>query len=253
MRDVVRHLIDALEQDRELILCQVVETRGSTPQKAGALMVINPEGGQVGTLGGGCVENEVKMKAIRQLGGSMAAVHSFVLDHDYAWADGLICGGRMVIVTQSVRGPAPLAYFRSLDLAIEQGNGFTEAVVVGDQPTGGPPVGTRFLLDGAGQCQGSWPESPVPAGLASQPCPAHRSAQADGQGRHRVLAAVASHPAGHRRRRARGRRRSRACRRRPTLTSGSSTTAISTPIEIASRLRSESWSVRSRTCSPRSR
>jgi xanthine dehydrogenase accessory factor len=54
MREVVRYLIAALEQDRELSLCQVVETRGSTPQKAGALMVIDPDGGQVGTLGGGC-------------------------------------------------------------------------------------------------------------------------------------------------------------------------------------------------------
>ncbi len=171
MRDVVRYLIAALEEDRELILCQVVETRGSTPQKAGALMVINPEGGQFGTLGGGCVENEVKMKAIRQLGGMVAAVHSFVLDHDYAWADGLICGGRMVIVTQSVRGAAPLAYFRSLDRAIQEGKGFTEAVVVGDQPTGSPPVGTRFLLGGAGQSQGSWPECAVPAGIASSLVP----------------------------------------------------------------------------------
>src|SRR6185437_7140217 len=98
-------LIRALEQDRELILCQVVETRGSTPQKAGALMAVDPAGGQVGTLGGGCVENEVKLKAIQQIGGTTAALHSFILDHDYAWADGLICGGKMSIVTQPVRGP----------------------------------------------------------------------------------------------------------------------------------------------------
>ena len=109
MRDVVRRMVGALEQDRELILCQVVETRGSTPQKAGSMMVIDPDGGQVGTLGGGCVENEVKLKAIRSSAVSSAAVHSFVLDHDYAWADGLICGGKMVIVTQPVRGPEPLA------------------------------------------------------------------------------------------------------------------------------------------------
>src|SRR4051812_34012146 len=112
MRDVIKQLIQALEQDRELILCQVVETRGSTPQKAGALMVVDPRGGQVGTLGGGCVENEVKQKALRQLGETAAALHTFILDHDYAWADGLICGGKMVIVTQPVRGPEPLAYFR---------------------------------------------------------------------------------------------------------------------------------------------
>jgi hypothetical protein len=52
MRDLLRHLIEALEQDRELIVCQVVETRGSTPQKAGSMMIIDPDGGQMGTLGG---------------------------------------------------------------------------------------------------------------------------------------------------------------------------------------------------------
>jgi xanthine dehydrogenase accessory factor len=171
MRDVVRHLIEALEHDRELILCQVVETRGSTPQKAGALMVIDPDGGQLGTLGGGCVENEVKMKAIRQIGAGPAALHSFVLDHDYSWADGLICGGRMVVVTQSVRGPAPLAYFQSLAQAIEEGRGFTEAVVVDSQEAGGAPLGSRFLLDAEGQSIGRWPECPLPAGLLASLVP----------------------------------------------------------------------------------
>ena len=111
MRDLVRHLINALEQDRELIVCQVVETRGSTPQKAGSMMIVDPDGGQVGTLGGGCVENEVKQKAIQQIGGDSAAVHSFVLDHDYAWADGLICGGKMVILTQPLRGTGAAGLF----------------------------------------------------------------------------------------------------------------------------------------------
>ncbi len=72
MRDVVRHLINMLEQGREPIVCQVVETRGSTPQKAGSMMVIDPDGGQAGTLGGGCVENEVKTEgdpADRRIGG----------------------------------------------------------------------------------------------------------------------------------------------------------------------------------------
>ncbi len=29
-------------------------------------------------------------------------IKSFVLDHDYAWNDGLICGGKMVIATEAV-------------------------------------------------------------------------------------------------------------------------------------------------------
>src|SRR5438094_5246178 len=104
MRDLLRHLIGSLEGGRELIVCQVVETRGSTPQKAGALMLVDPHGGQVGTLGGGCVEAEVKQRAIRMLGTAGAELHSFVLDHDYAWADGLICGGKMVILAESLFG-----------------------------------------------------------------------------------------------------------------------------------------------------
>jgi len=167
MRDVLRHLIEALEQDRESIVCQVVETRGSTPQKAGSIMVIDPDGGQGGTLGGGCVENEVKSKAIRQIGGTAAAVHSFVLDHDYAWADGLICGGRMVILTQPVRGPGPLSYFRAMDQMIEESQGFTEAIVVDGERAGSLLVGSRFLFDGEGRTRTGWPAGPVPDGLPS--------------------------------------------------------------------------------------
>jgi xanthine dehydrogenase accessory factor len=171
MRDLVRHLIEALEQDRELIVCQVVETRGSTPQKAGSMMVIDPEGGQVGTLGGGCVENEVKQKAIQQIGGSSAAVHSFLLDHDYAWADGLICGGKMVILSQWVRGHVPLDYFRALDQVIEEGRGFTEAIVVGEDSARAGAIGSRFLFDGAGRPRSGWPSAAIPDGLASRITP----------------------------------------------------------------------------------
>jgi xanthine dehydrogenase accessory factor len=171
MRDVLRQLIQALEQDRELMLCQVVETRGSTPQKAGAMMIVDPRGGQIGTLGGGCVENEVKQKALRQLGGTAAALHSFLLDHDYGWADGLICGGRMVIVTQPVRGSEPLAYFRAMDHALEESEGFTEAIVVNPEAVDGLPLGSRFLFDGPGRLQTSWPSVPAREPIASRILP----------------------------------------------------------------------------------
>src|SRR5829696_10007536 len=141
MRELLRHVSEALERGREQIVCQVVETRGSTPQKAGALMVVDPDGGQLGTLGGGCVEAEVKQKAIRRIGAEGAEVHSFVLDHDYAWADGLICGGKMVILTEAVRGPEPLAYYRACRDLLETGEGFTEAVAL-DAGKAGMPVGT---------------------------------------------------------------------------------------------------------------
>jgi xanthine dehydrogenase accessory factor len=163
MRELVPDLIKALESGQERIICQVVETRGSTPQKAGSLMIIDPEGGQAGTLGGGCVENEVKQKAIAQIGRDHASVHSFVLDHDHAWADGLICGGKMVILTQPARGEVALGYFRVLGQVINEGRGLTEAVSVADNALADLPVGTRFLFDGQGNLRAGWPGDAVPA------------------------------------------------------------------------------------------
>ena len=165
MRDVLRHLINILERGGEAIVCQVVETRGSTPQKAGSMMIVDPEGGQGGTLGGGCVENEVKTKAMQQLTSGAAAVHSFVLDHDYAWADGLICGGRMVVIAQPVRGALPLEYFRRVDAFLGDGQGFTEAVVVDSEAAGGVAVGTRFLFNGECKVTASFPEADSPEWL----------------------------------------------------------------------------------------
>ena len=69
MRELLAELVRALDEGRPCVYCSVVETRGSTPQKAGAAMLVFPDGGQVGTLGGGCVEAEVKRKALRTLAG----------------------------------------------------------------------------------------------------------------------------------------------------------------------------------------
>src|SRR5215831_14736520 len=108
MRDLLAELTAALEQQRRCVYCSVVETRGSTPQKAGAAMLVFPDGGQRGTLGGGCVEAEVRQRALRVLaeGGGRPEVLSFCLDDNYGWDDGLICGGRMSILAAPLGTPA---------------------------------------------------------------------------------------------------------------------------------------------------
>src|SRR2546425_9129391 len=108
MREILAELTEALDQGRDCVYCAVVETRGSTPQKAGAAMLVFPDGGQRGTLGGGCVEAEVKQKALRVLheGGGRPEVLTFCLDDNYGWDDGLICGGPMAILAD------PLAHRR---------------------------------------------------------------------------------------------------------------------------------------------
>jgi xanthine dehydrogenase accessory factor len=155
MRDLMRHLTDSLESGRDVLLCRVVATRGSTPQKAGAAMLLAPGGGQIGTLGGGCVEDEVKRKAAGMVGRDGAELHSFVLNHDYAWADGLICGGKMVILAECPRGAGHLAYYRAYRQLLDAGRGFTEAIVMDPSRSGASRVGDRFLFDHEGRAYAS--------------------------------------------------------------------------------------------------
>src|SRR6186997_3316977 len=129
MRDVVRQLLAAIQAARPVASCRLVETRGSTPQKAGAVMLVFPDGSQAGTLGGGCVEAEVKRRALAILASGPAEIVSFQLDSDYGWDDGLICGGRMQVLVDPLRDESSRAYFRQLHELIASRSGCCEAIV----------------------------------------------------------------------------------------------------------------------------
>jgi xanthine dehydrogenase accessory factor len=162
MRDILTEVNSALDQRRECVFCAVVETRGSTPQKAGAAMLVFPDGSQRGTLGGGCVEAEVKQRALAILAsGGMSEVLSFNLDDDYGWDDGLICGGRMTMLVDPLRPErASRTYFRRFQEMVERGNGCTEAVLLKGEPGARP--GSRYLFDDHGQLAAQAAEGTVP-------------------------------------------------------------------------------------------
>src|SRR5205809_5626920 len=109
MHHVLQQLSEAVSRHQPVAFTALVETRGSTPQKAGAAMLVFPDGRQVGTLGGGCVEAEVKRQALRTLcaeGPANTEVLTFCLDDNYGWDDGLICGGRMNILADPMSVPS---------------------------------------------------------------------------------------------------------------------------------------------------
>jgi xanthine dehydrogenase accessory factor len=166
MRDLLGELTTVLSQGRDCVWCVLVETRGSTPQKAGASMLVFPDGSQRGTLGGGCVEAEVKQRALRVLhgGGDRPEVLTFHLDDNYGWDDGLICGGRMSILADPLTaGPRERGgpYYRRFAELVEQGRGCTEAVVVADKDNG-LVVGARYLFDADGRLGAQTGDGAVP-------------------------------------------------------------------------------------------
>jgi xanthine dehydrogenase accessory factor len=151
MRDILHDLENALRTGKPVAYTALVETRGSTPQKAGATMLVFPDGSQAGTLGGGCVEAEVKRRALRLLDEGSCEILTFQLDNDYGWDDGLICGGRMAMLVDPLRPGEDLSYYTMLSEFVAAGRGFTEAVILDAEKAGGGRTADRFLLDENGE------------------------------------------------------------------------------------------------------
>ena len=150
MLSLLQELDIALRNGRSVCYTALVETRGSTPQKAGATMLVFADGSQVGTLGGGCVEAEVKRRALTLLAGGSVELLSFQLDNDYGWDDGLICGGRMKMLVDPLRPGDDVSYYRALQDMLTAGRGATEAVVIDGEKAGAHDA-DRWLLDEEGR------------------------------------------------------------------------------------------------------
>ena len=59
MKEVFEEATNQLNEKHPLVIATVVRTKGSTPQKPGAKLLVRNDGSGVGTLGGGCVEGDI--------------------------------------------------------------------------------------------------------------------------------------------------------------------------------------------------
>jgi xanthine dehydrogenase accessory factor len=168
MRKIIESLENALRAGQPVAYTALVETRGSTPQKAGAAMLVFADGSQTGTLGGGCVEAEVKRRALRLIDQGQAELLTFQLDDNYGWDDGLICGGRMKMLVDPLRPGEDLSYFEKLNGLISRGDGCTEAVVIDPEKAGGGQAGDRFLLSREAGLIAARARSSLPPSVANQ-------------------------------------------------------------------------------------
>lgn len=146
--DLLNEIVRRADAGEPLAVCTLVRTRGSAPQKAGAVLVVLRDGQTVGTIGGGCVEAEVRNRALRALanegggdaGGGAGTVGrhvgrlmSFRLDHDFGWDDGLVCGGVMDVAVEVIDSPAGADALRAARDALAAGCAATVVVVAVDE------------------------------------------------------------------------------------------------------------------------
>jgi len=96
MRNIVfQALAEAARTGEPVALGIISGVKGSSPQKVGAKALFYGDGRIKGTLGGGCLEAEIQQRAMQSLRTGRAETFDLLLDHDFGWDDGLICGGKV--------------------------------------------------------------------------------------------------------------------------------------------------------------
>jgi xanthine/CO dehydrogenase XdhC/CoxF family maturation factor len=107
MEEVFKEALNLLNKGEPFVIATVIGTKGSTPQKPGAKLLVREDGTGVGTLGGGCVEGDIWFAASRLLkDGGEPTLTDYELNEDIAAREGLVCGGTMYFLIDPVFDPA---------------------------------------------------------------------------------------------------------------------------------------------------
>jgi xanthine dehydrogenase accessory factor len=111
VREVLEAALEAEASGEKAALVTVVATEGSTPQKAGARMLVYADGRIVGTIGGGCLEAEMSWRARDAIEAGRPRLAAYDLTPEQAGEDGLVCGGRMQVFIEPIEGTPVLCLF----------------------------------------------------------------------------------------------------------------------------------------------
>ena len=156
MQDVFHEAVNLLGKDEQLVMATVIRTKGSTPQKPGAKLLVRSDGTGVGTLGGGCVEGDIWYAASQLMRrGGDAQYREYELNEDLAAEDGLVCGGTMFFLIDPVYRPEQyFDYAKEIDDAYEGGPSVALANLI--RPANGRgSIGSKLFIREDGSTEGS--------------------------------------------------------------------------------------------------
>jgi xanthine dehydrogenase accessory factor len=107
MQSIYAKAEEVRSEQKSAALCIVVETKGSTPRKKGAKMIVFSDGSVYGTIGGGSLEKEVTEKAIKLIPAGKPVKLAFELEMDL----GMHCGGSAEVYIEPLNPSQRLVIF----------------------------------------------------------------------------------------------------------------------------------------------
>ena len=108
---------DLIEKGEDFVVAKVVETKGSTPRKKGAVLLMKQDGSTVGTVGGGLLEAETE-KLCRKTFETKEKSHlyDFILDEKQKNALDMGCGGDATIQVDYIEAANPGDFIKEFKL-----------------------------------------------------------------------------------------------------------------------------------------
>ncbi len=105
--DIFLEINEARKGNKKVALCTIIETKGSTPRKAGSKMLVYEAKSISGTVGGGNIELKIIEKAIEVIEKSSSGKFVFDLGNDLD----MQCGGYVEVFIESLNQKNDLIIF----------------------------------------------------------------------------------------------------------------------------------------------
>jgi xanthine dehydrogenase accessory factor len=93
-------VIPEIAEGTRFAVSTLIETEGSTPQKAGSVAVFTRSGLLAGTIGGGVLEGRVNKLSIESIESGKSGIYHFDLDFDISHTQDAICGGKAKVLIE---------------------------------------------------------------------------------------------------------------------------------------------------------
>lgn len=108
-REILETAIKWLQEDHNPVLVTVVRTWGSSPRPPGSLMLMREDGVHVGSVSGGCVEEDLVARyRDQQLTSSIPTLIDYGINRQESMRLGLPCGGRLELLVEELDNQAQL-------------------------------------------------------------------------------------------------------------------------------------------------
>jgi xanthine dehydrogenase accessory factor len=101
--EVLRAAVDWLDAGSKIFLATVAATWGSAPRRPGSMMVIHPDGRFVGSVSGGCVEDDLAQQIMKgEFDHNQPRLVEYGVTGKQTQRVGLPCGGRLKLLLERI-------------------------------------------------------------------------------------------------------------------------------------------------------